>query len=171
MADEKRRSESLLDLQSIKPGTHCVSTGTIWPNPTRLKRGFQHRRTAGLGRTCHPQDSPRVEYPKLNANLSEYLRPSTLQRLQPSRCYKHFTTPSLLHGFRGLDLLAHRMNLILSKYSFTTPGFIFPNNFDDLSSLGVRSTTVNIESFRLLLHKKANFIKYIWMVTLDLDMY
>ncbi len=31
VADKVRHSESLLDLQGIKPRTHCVSTGTFWP--------------------------------------------------------------------------------------------------------------------------------------------
>ncbi len=37
LADEGRRSESLLDLQDIKPGTHCMSTGTLCPNPSNSK--------------------------------------------------------------------------------------------------------------------------------------
>ncbi len=117
---------------------HCVSNGTLRPNPARLKMGFQHRRTTRLGRTWRPQDSPRVGYPELKANREEYLRLSTKQRLQPSRCYKHFTTPPNSHGFRGLyHLHVHRINLILSNRNLiaVTPFASFPINCTTLQQV------------------------------------
>ncbi len=40
VADEGRRSEGLLYLQSIKPATQCVSTGTLWPLPDQTQKGL-----------------------------------------------------------------------------------------------------------------------------------
>ncbi len=69
--------------------------------------------TTSLGRAWYPQNSPRAGRPKLKSNPGEYFRPSPLRRLQPSHRYQNSHTSPNLHGFWGLNLLVHRINLIL----------------------------------------------------------
>ncbi len=74
---------------SNSESTAC-QPGLFGTSPIRLRSAFQHQRTAKIGRTWHPQDSRRVRYPMLKANSGKNLRPSILQRLQPSHCCKHW---------------------------------------------------------------------------------